>query len=113
MRFLSAGFLSVGVLMAQLSVAGTPASTPEQLGAVQAAIDFCTKLDAGDRTRIERQAKLVLPDMTEARVAKSRNDPAFKKAYQTIQWVFSEMERSDATRLCSAFPGKASVPLQR
>jgi hypothetical protein len=113
MRFSSAGFLSVAALTTQLSVAGTPASTPEQLGAVQAAIDFCTKLDANDHARIEKQAKLVLPDMTEARVAKARNNPEFKKAYQTIQWVFNEFAVTDAARLCAAFPTKDPVPPHR
>jgi hypothetical protein len=113
MRFSSAGFLSVAALMAQLSVAGTPASTPEQLGAVQAAIDFCTKLDANDHNRIERQAKLVLPDMTEERVAKARNKPEFQKACQTIRSVFNEFAVTDATRLCAAFPNKEPVPKPR
>jgi hypothetical protein len=102
MRFLPAGLLGIGMLISQLSVAGTPPSSPQQLGAVQAAVDFCTKVDSKDVKQIKREAISLLPDMTEARVNAARHDPEFQKAYQTIDSVLKGLAASDAVRLCVA-----------
>jgi hypothetical protein len=102
MRFVPAALLSVGVLVSQISVAGTPASSLQQLGAVQAAIDFCTKIDSDDVKRLERAALAVLPDMTEARVAAARHSTEFQQAYQIIDSVLKGLATSDGVRLCAA-----------
>jgi hypothetical protein len=102
MRFLSAGLLGIGMLISHLSVAGTPASSPQQLAAVQAAVDFCTKMDSKDAERLERAARSVLPDMTEARVAAARHNPEFQQTYQIIDSVLKGIDPSDAVRLCDA-----------
>jgi hypothetical protein len=101
MRFLPAGLLGVGVLLSQFAVAGTPASSA-QLGAVQAAIDFCTKIDSKDVKQIKLQAVSVLPDMTEARVAAARHTTEFKQTYQLIDSVLKALSAADAARLCVA-----------
>jgi hypothetical protein len=102
MRFLSAGLLCIGMLISQLSVAGTPASSTQQLAAVQAAVDFCTKVDDKDAGRIERAARTVLPDMTAARVAAARKKPEFQPTYQTIESVLKGLVAADAVRLCAS-----------
>ena len=102
MRFLPAGLLGIGMLISQLSLAGTPASSPQQLGAVQAAVDFCTKVDSKDVKRIKREARSLLPDMTEARVDAARHHPEFQKAYQTIESVLKGLAKSEAVHLCVA-----------
>jgi hypothetical protein len=102
MRLLSAGLLGLGMLLSQLSVAGTPASSTQQLAAVQAAVDFCTKMDSKDAGRIERAARTVLPDMTAARVAAARKKPEFHPTYHTIGSVLEGLVASDAVRLCAS-----------
>jgi hypothetical protein len=111
MRFFSAALLSSAALISQLSLAGTPASSDEQLGAVQAAVDFCSRVVPEDRERIEKQAKLVLPDMTKARVEAARHGAKFQQAYQVIDSVLKGIELPEAARLCaSAIPVREHEP---
>ena len=102
MRFLTAGLLGVGVLISQVSTAGPPASSLQQIGAVQAAIDFCSRVDSGDSAQIEQAAKILLPDMTAARVAAARHSSEFEQAYKIIDSVLKGLAPSEGVRLCSA-----------
>jgi hypothetical protein len=102
MRFLHAGICATVVLTGQFAAAKASASTLEQLGAVQAALDFCSKVDSKDIKEIEKAAKSLLPDMTDARVAADRNKPEFQKAYQSIAAVLKGILPADAERLCAA-----------
>jgi hypothetical protein len=98
--------------MSQLSQAGTP-SSDQELGAVQAAVDFCSKADPKDQERIERQAKLILPDMTKARVAAARHSAKFQQAYQVIDSVLKGIAVPEAARLCASSVPVRETPLDR
>jgi hypothetical protein len=103
MRFLHAGILGVGVLISQLAAAATPASTLQQLGAVQAAIDYCSKADAADIKKIERSARILLPDMSYERISAVKNKPEFKDAYAGTASVLKNLiTPADGLRLCEA-----------
>ena len=103
MRFLHAGSLGVGVLISQLAGAAAPASTLQQLGAVQAAIDYCSKVDSGDIKKIERSARILLPDMSYERVTAVKNKPEFKDAYAGTASVLKNLiTPADGLRLCGA-----------
>jgi hypothetical protein len=101
MRFFSAALLCTAALISQRSLADTPASSNEQLGAVQAAVDFCSKVDSKDEEWIERQARLILPDMTKARVAAARRTAEFQQAYRLIDSVLKGLLSPDAAHLCA------------
>jgi hypothetical protein len=101
MRFFPAALLSTAALISQLSLAETPASSNEQIGAVQAAVEFCSKVDSKDEEWIERQAKLILPDMTKARVEAARRSPEFQQAYRVIESVLKGLPLPEAVHLCS------------
>jgi hypothetical protein len=102
MRFFHAAICATIVLTCQFAAAAASASTLEQIGAIQAALDFCSKADSKDIKEIEKAAKALLPDMTEARVAAGRNKPEFQKAYQSIESVLKGIAPGDAERLCAA-----------
>jgi hypothetical protein len=102
MRFFHAGICATAVLICQFAAAEASASILEQIGAVQAALDFCAKVDSKDIKEIEKAAKTLLPDMTDARVAAGRSKPEFQKAYQSIESVLKGILPADAERLCAA-----------
>jgi hypothetical protein len=110
LRFLPAALLGAAALMSQLSQAGTP-SSDQELGAVQAVVDFCSKADPKDQERIERQAKLILPDMTKARVAAARHSAKFQQAYQVVDSVLKGIALPEADHLCaSSVPARETPP---
>jgi hypothetical protein len=102
MRFFHAGLCATIVLTCQFAAAQASASTLEQIGAAQAVLAFCSKVDSKDIKGIETAAKTLLPDMTDARVAAGRNKPEFQKAYQSIDSVLKGIVPADAERLCAA-----------
>jgi hypothetical protein len=101
MRFFPAALLSTAALISQLSLAETPSSSNEQVGAVQAAVEFCSKVDSKDEEWIERQARLILPDMTKARLAAARRTADFQQAYRVIESVLKGLPLPDAVHLCA------------
>jgi hypothetical protein len=102
MRFFHAGLCAAVVLTGQFAATAASASTLEQIGAAQAVIAFCSKVDSKDSKELEKAAKSLLPDMTDARVAAGRNKPEFQKAYQSIDSVLKAIVPADAERLCAA-----------
>ena len=102
MRFFHAGICATIVLTCQFAAAAASASTLEQIGAAQAVITFCAKVDPKDSKELEKAAKTLLPDMTDARVAAGRDKPEFQKAYQSIESVLKGIVPADAERLCAA-----------
>jgi hypothetical protein len=102
MRFFHAATGATIVLTCQFAAAAASASTLEQIGAAQAVIAFCAKVDSKDSKELEKTAKSLLPDMTDARVTAARNKPEFQKAYQSIDSVLKGIVAADAERLCAA-----------
>jgi hypothetical protein len=102
MRFFHAAICATIVLTCQFAAAAASASTLEQIGAAQAVIAFCAKADPKDSKALEKTAKTLLPDMTDARVAAARNKPEFQKAYLSIDTVLKGFIAADAERLCAA-----------
>jgi hypothetical protein len=72
------------------------------LGAVQAVVDFCSKIDPKDGKRFEQQGNKVLPPMSEDRIEAARKTGDYKQAYATIQSVLKGLASADASRDCAA-----------
>jgi hypothetical protein len=84
-----------------------------QLGAEQAVLDFCSRIDSGDEKQIDAEAKLLFAGIREDGLEKARRSTQYKNAYTTITSVVGEIPLPEAVQGCkdiiaSAAPAKAS-----
>jgi len=86
--------------MPQLALAG---SSKEDLGALQAVHDFCTKLDPSHAKEYERQADALFAGLTAKRVSVIRGSSQYKSAYEALTSVLPELPKDAATvEACTA-----------
>ena len=78
------------------------AATAQQIGLVEAVVDFCSKADPKDKGQIERKAKELLPKMSEDSLEAVRHRAEYHSAYGLIQNVLQGLSKSDAVRNCAA-----------
>ena len=120
MRFRHTGLWCTAVLISQFALAAPPlpahrgpptsrpekarisAATAQQIGLVEAVVDFCSKADPKDKGQIERKAKELLPKMSEDTLEAVRHRADYRSAYGFIQNVLQGLSKSDAVRNCAA-----------
>ena len=91
---------AVVVAMPQLALAGT---SNEDLGALQAVHDFCTKIDPSHAKAYERQADALFAGLTPRQVSEIRGSSPYKSAYEALTGVLPELPKDAATvKACSA-----------
>jgi hypothetical protein len=73
-----------------------------QLAGLQAAIDYCAKVDPQNSSRFEKAVLSMLPDMTASRIAAARRTAQFGQTYAAIGAVLKGLAPSDGVRLCAA-----------
>jgi hypothetical protein len=84
----------------QLALAGT---SNEDLGALQAVHDFCTKIDPSHAKAYERQADALFAGLTPRQVSEIRGSSPYKSAYEALTGVLPELPKDAATvKACSA-----------
>ena len=93
--------LCVAALIPQLALSETPPSS-QQRGAVQAVVDFCSRVDPKDEKRFEDQAKVLLRNLKEDHSEVAQRSAEYQQAYRTIESVLNEFPLPDAVRACAA-----------
>ena len=84
-----------------------------QLGAEQAVLDFCSRIDSTDLTAYEAQAKIVFAGIREDGLEKARASSQYQSAYATLASVLGEIPLPEAVQGCKGLlpagaPAKAS-----
>jgi hypothetical protein len=96
---------SLIAVLPQLALAGT---SNEDLGALQAVHDFCTKIDPAHAKDYERQADALFHGLTPKQVSVIRGSSQYKTGYQSLTSVVLPELPVDAetVKACSAILGK-------
>ena len=120
MSFRHAVLLCAAALIPQFALAGTPSTaygpplksrpTTEQVptavvqevGLVEAVVDFCSKADPADRKQFERKGKQMLPKLSDDSLERIRRRAEYHTAYQFLQSVLQSLSKADAERNCLA-----------
>lgn len=84
-----------------------------QLGAEQAVLDFCSRVDSGDAKQYGAEAKTLFAGIREDGLEKARVSSQYKNAYATIGSAVNEIPLAEAIQGCkdiiaTASPAKAS-----
>jgi hypothetical protein len=74
----------------------------QQIGMVEAVVDFCSKADPADKGRVQRKAKELLPKLSEDRLEAVRHRSDYHSAYEFIHSVLEGLSKADAVRNCAA-----------
>jgi hypothetical protein len=101
MRFRHTALLCAAALIPALASAG-PASNAAEFGAVEAVVDFCSRVDPSLEKQFQRQAKLTLPKMTDDGLEDVRHTSQYRQAYQLVESVLKQLSLTDAARDCAA-----------
>ena len=120
MSFRHTVLLCAAALISQFALAATPPAahgppsmsrpttnqvpTPvvQQVGLVEAVVDFCSKADPADKKLFERKGKQMLPKLSEDSLEKIRRRAEYRTAYQFLQSVLQSLSKADAKRNCLA-----------
>jgi hypothetical protein len=84
-----------------------------QLGAEQAVLDFCSRVDSGDAKQYGAQAKTLFAGIREDSLETARGNSQYKNAYATIGSAIGQIPLPEAVQGCkdiiaTASPAKAS-----
>lgn len=91
---------AVVAALPQLALAAT---SNEDLGALQAVHDFCSKLDPSHAKQYERQADALFAGLTPKQVSEIRGSSPYRSAYEALTSVLPELPRDAATvEACTA-----------
>lgn len=91
---------AVVAALPQLALAGT---SNEDLGALQAVHDYCTKLDPSHAKEYERHADALFAGLTPKQVSEIRGSSPYKSAYEALTGVLPELPKDAATvKACTA-----------
>ena len=82
------------------------------LGATEAVIDYCAKLNPSAADQYQQQLKLMLHGASDEVLAKARTTEDYKEARAAAEDSLSKLEEKDAKETCaqSAAPAKRSAP---
>lgn len=81
------------------------------LGATEAVLDYCAKIDPSSADQYRQQLKLMLHGATDEVLAKARDTDDYKQARATAEDSLSKLDEKDAKETCSqsAAPAKQSA----
>lgn len=81
-----------------------PIPTPvvQEVGVVEAVVDFCSKADPADKKQFERKGEQMLPKLSDDSLERIRRLPEYHTAYQFLQSVLQSLSKADAERNCLA-----------
>jgi hypothetical protein len=81
------------------------------LGATEAVLDYCAKIDPSSADQYRQQLKLMLHGATDEVLAKARDTDDYKQARATAEDSLSKLDEKDAKETCSqsATPAKQSA----
>jgi hypothetical protein len=120
MKYRYAALLSAAVLIPHFALAGdaeasanefprishsaparSRAPIAQDLGAVQAVVEFCSKLDPEDKRQFERQGKQAAPKISEDGAEAARRSADYHAAHGFVASVLRGLSAPDAARGCS------------
>jgi hypothetical protein len=101
MRIRHTIFWCAVALTPSLVFAGVPQDA-QQLGAVQAVVDFCSRVDPRHDKQFEQQARRALPNIRDDDLDRARHNPAYQQTYQIVASVLKGLSLQDAARDCAA-----------
>ena len=102
MRFRYTVSLCAAALIPHFASARTPTAIAQEIGVVDAVVDFCSKVDPTDKDQFERKGKQVLPKMSEDSLERARRSADYHAAYVSMQSVLQGLSKPDAVRDCAA-----------
>jgi len=95
----------LAALLPQLASAAYP---PMPSGAWQGIYDFCGKLDPKEREDFNREAKSLFTGLSPQQITALRENGDYKRAYQVLVAVMSQLTHDDALKACQNLAGEHS-----
>jgi hypothetical protein len=89
-------------LMSRPTTNQIPTPVVQQVGLVEAVVEFCSKVDPADKKLFERKGKQMLPKLSEDSLERIRRRAEYHTAYQFIQSVLQTLSKTDAEHNCLA-----------
>jgi hypothetical protein len=120
MRFRHAAFICATALISQFALAAPPQTahgaplashshpekipTPivQEMGVVEAVVEFCSKVEPKDKEQLERKARELLPKMSEDAREAARHTSEYHTAFGLVQSILQGLSKPDAERNCLA-----------
>jgi hypothetical protein len=95
-------------LLVQADEPSAPSVDGRVLGAAEAVIDYCAKLDPASAERYRQQFKSMIKGANEEALAKVRSSEDYKEARATTEDSLGKLDESSAKQTCSqpAAPAK-------
>jgi hypothetical protein len=97
MKFRVLASCCLAALLPQLALAANP---PMPTGAWQAIYDFCNKLDPKEQEDFNKEAKNLFAGLTPQQIATLRENGDYKRGYQVLVAVMSQLTHTDAVKAC-------------
>ena len=94
-------FVVAAVAIPQLAHSQTHLSA-QQFGAAQAVLDFCSKVDSGDKKQFTLLAKDLINGVSAGKLAQDRQSSDYLAAYSTLIGVLGELPAGGGTKACKA-----------
>ncbi len=106
MKFRRLLFLILAGTLAQLAQARPVRETvdPTAFGALQAVIDFCSKIAPGNDKNFDLQARFFLNGLGQDAVDQARQSSLYKNSYSSLAVALTELTPGDAVSGCAAIP---------
>jgi hypothetical protein len=94
--------------LAPMAYATSPhAPSAQELGAAQGVVDFCNKIDAGDKSDFVALGQREFAGLSPQKIAEIRNSAAYKQAYALLQTVLGKFSDANARAACKAIAPEA------
>lgn len=79
-----------------------PTPIVQEIGVVDAVVEFCSKVEPKDKEQLERKAKEILPKMSEEAREAARHTGEYHTAHGLAQSILEGLSKPDAERNCLA-----------